>query len=266
MYNTYLFDGHGHSRASDGSDSPRTIVDSAIKKGIQILALTDHNTTANLSQFIEHGKKVNQHGTKILLIPGMEMSCKEGDLLIYFPDEIQAQAVISHFKKPTTRPEIHTTIEYFADTYNAYFILPHPQSFFISSVSITLMDSLYHNLNLELRQRVGIEVYNWMSQIFIWRRAEEEKAVRECAKSLKLPMFGGTDYHSASHIGNGHTIMYMEKLNAANFINAFREGRTQAILPHPITVTELLHLSATSLRAEFNSTVLNPSFRIPKYS
>lgn len=264
MYNTYLFDGHGHSRASDGNDSPEAIIDSAIKKGINILALTDHNTTANLPRFIEYGKTVNKNGTKILLIPGMEISCSEGDLLMYFVDEVQADAVCKNFKKPTSRPKIQETIEQYADEYNAYFILPHPQSFYISSVSIPLIESLLTNLNQEHRQRVGIEVYNWMSQIFIWRRAAEERAVRKSAKALNVAAFGGTDYHSAQHVGNGHTIMYMEKLNMNSFTNAFREKRTQAKLPHPITLTELMQLSTVSLLAEINSNLFNPSFRIPK--
>ncbi|NDA83017.1 MAG: PHP domain-containing protein, partial [Actinobacteria bacterium] len=39
-----LIDLHTHSTASDGTDSPHALIDKAISRGIEVLALTDHDT------------------------------------------------------------------------------------------------------------------------------------------------------------------------------------------------------------------------------
>lgn len=40
-----LIDLHTHSRASDGTDTPSELIDKAIKRGLDIVALTDHDST-----------------------------------------------------------------------------------------------------------------------------------------------------------------------------------------------------------------------------
>ena len=39
-----LIDLHTHTTASDGTDSPHLLIDKAISRGIDVLALTDHDT------------------------------------------------------------------------------------------------------------------------------------------------------------------------------------------------------------------------------
>ena len=43
-----LIDLHTHSTASDGSFSPREVVELAKKQGLKALALTDHDTLSGL--------------------------------------------------------------------------------------------------------------------------------------------------------------------------------------------------------------------------
>ena len=45
-----LIDLHTHTNASDGTDSPSELIDKAINRGINILALTDHDTTRGWSE------------------------------------------------------------------------------------------------------------------------------------------------------------------------------------------------------------------------
>ena len=62
---------HTHSVYSDGSDSPDEIVQHAKGLGLHAVALTDHDTTAGLTEFMEAGARRG-----LLTIPGIELSCE----------------------------------------------------------------------------------------------------------------------------------------------------------------------------------------------
>ena len=55
-----MIDLHSHSNASDGTLSPRNLVEYASKKGVSVLALTDHDTTAGLVEAKKAAKKQNK--------------------------------------------------------------------------------------------------------------------------------------------------------------------------------------------------------------
>lgn len=60
---------HTHSTASDGTLAPADLVTQASRRGLTILALTDHDTTAGLAEAIVAGEA---HGVRV--IPGIELS------------------------------------------------------------------------------------------------------------------------------------------------------------------------------------------------
>lgn len=62
-------DMHVHSNASDGTFTPRELVDYAVKKGLKAFALTDHDTVAGLEEAIGSAQ-----GSNIEVIPGIEFS------------------------------------------------------------------------------------------------------------------------------------------------------------------------------------------------
>ena len=66
---TYRFDLHTHSTASDGTLTPTELVAKAVEKGINQLALTDHDNTAGLDEAV---RAAQEQG--IRLIPGIELS------------------------------------------------------------------------------------------------------------------------------------------------------------------------------------------------
>jgi len=63
------FDFHVHSNVSDGSLSPREVVRKACDEGLQVIALTDHDTIAGVAEAVEAGKDFG-----IEVIPGLEIS------------------------------------------------------------------------------------------------------------------------------------------------------------------------------------------------
>lgn len=68
-----ICDLHTHSNRSDGSFSPTELVAEAKKKGVAALALTDHNTTKGLAEFLEAGKTLD-----MIAVPGCEFSTDYG--------------------------------------------------------------------------------------------------------------------------------------------------------------------------------------------
>jgi 3',5'-nucleoside bisphosphate phosphatase len=85
---------HTHSTASDGLLAPADLIRQASRRGLSILALTDHDTTAGLDEATATGDDPG-----IRVIPGIELSCDvpsgETHLLGYGidwrHDELQSQ-------------------------------------------------------------------------------------------------------------------------------------------------------------------------------
>jgi len=67
---------------------PPVIVDEALKRGINLIAITDHNATANISAVMEAAK-----GTRLTVLPGMELQTREEvHVLCLFDGLDQAEA------------------------------------------------------------------------------------------------------------------------------------------------------------------------------
>ncbi|KWW99295.1 phosphoesterase [Carbonactinospora thermoautotrophica] len=61
---------HAHSTASDGADTPSQLVRRAREAGLDVLALTDHDTVSGLAEATAVARE-----TGITLVPGAEISC-----------------------------------------------------------------------------------------------------------------------------------------------------------------------------------------------
>ena len=74
---------HCHSTASDGTYPPARVVAMAAARGVRVLALTDHDTTAGIAQAVRAAMDCG-----MTLIPGVELTCSvlrgEVHLLGYF--------------------------------------------------------------------------------------------------------------------------------------------------------------------------------------
>lgn len=77
---------HVHTTASDGILEPENVIDWAVKKKINAIAITDHDTTSGIDRAIKRGERYNN----IIVIPGIELSCdlsgEEVHILGYFID------------------------------------------------------------------------------------------------------------------------------------------------------------------------------------
>ena len=62
---------HVHSNYSDGTCTPKELVELAVKAGLSAFALTDHDTVSGIQEALEAAKD-----QPVTVIPGVEMSCK----------------------------------------------------------------------------------------------------------------------------------------------------------------------------------------------
>ena len=76
---------HTHSRASDGTDTPAGLVRAAVDAGLDVLAITDHDTSGGWAEAQRAAEE-----TGLTLVPGMEISTRHRGrgvhLLAYWPD------------------------------------------------------------------------------------------------------------------------------------------------------------------------------------
>ncbi len=94
-----VVDLHLHSTASDGACTPRELVCLCLQQGLQVIALTDHDTVGGIDEALEEAA-----GTPLKVIPGVEISTDfagaELHILGYFIDwqQPQLQQALGHLQ------------------------------------------------------------------------------------------------------------------------------------------------------------------------
>ena len=73
-----LIDLHTHSNASDGTDTPSELINKAISRGLDVIALTDHDTVGGWDEAISALKGHNSN-SNLELVLGSEVSCQDED-------------------------------------------------------------------------------------------------------------------------------------------------------------------------------------------
>jgi hypothetical protein len=90
-----VIDLHTHTNCSDGTDSPRELVNKAIVQGLEVLGITDHDTTSGWQEATE-----SLRGS-LKLVLGSEISCLTTDGisvhmlgLLFDPNHVEMQQVL----------------------------------------------------------------------------------------------------------------------------------------------------------------------------
>lgn len=86
---------HVHSNASDGTDDPAEVIRRAAQAGVDVVALTDHDTVAGWGEAKEAVAARSAPSRALTLVPGMELSCqldgRSVHLLAYLFDPAHAE-------------------------------------------------------------------------------------------------------------------------------------------------------------------------------
>ena len=111
---TYRAELHVHTVLSPCADVemiPPLIVQEALERGIRLIAVTDHNASANAGAVIEAAR-----GTELVVLPGMELQTKEEVHLLCLFDTLE-QLVEWQKTVDALLPEIPNTIEFFGEQF-----------------------------------------------------------------------------------------------------------------------------------------------------
>ncbi|KQC10854.1 MAG: histidinol phosphatase [Methanolinea sp. SDB] len=187
---------HVHTRFSrDGESSVEDIIRRAGEKGLDAIAITDHDT-------VEGARYALTLETTVVIIPGIEISTRQGHLLaLGITDPV-----------PPGMDVLETIAR--AREMGAVLILPHPYHM------------MRHGVALRLRQALSavdaIETFN--SRYIVG--SANIKAAR-MARQLGKPCVGGSDAHHARYVGFGWTRVDAER-NLDSILDAIREGKTSA--------------------------------------
>jgi len=162
----------------DSVEEPKNIIRSAKKRGLDIIAITDHNT---IRGGLETKKLEKEYGVKVIV--GSEIMTKEGELLgLYLNEEIP---------KGLTAEE---TVEKIHEQ-GGLAVAPHPYS----PICHALGDRIF-NLKLD-----GVEVFNAYHRDGIINNIALKKVVNNYYKK-PVAFIGNSDGHLAKMVGNGYTI------------------------------------------------------------
>lgn len=75
---------HSYGASADVGDkamTPGAVIEAAVRQGISVLAITDHNTDRNVAAAQEYALK---YAGTLLVLPGVEVTTAHGHLLAYF--------------------------------------------------------------------------------------------------------------------------------------------------------------------------------------
>jgi hypothetical protein len=186
------FDLHVHSNYSDGHSDVKTILKAARKRGLDGIAITDHDS---LGGSRAARRIIRDQKMEITLILGAEITTSEGHLLVLGVEEIPKRGLT---------PEETTEA---AHDQGGITIVPHP----------------YHPFRHAIGRIPGcdaVEVYN-SKHLFGIANAR----ARLGARRQRLPMVAGSDSHFAATVGLGVTRIEAE--DAVGAIEAIRLGRTR---------------------------------------
>jgi 3',5'-nucleoside bisphosphate phosphatase len=145
---TFLADLHIHTVLSPCAEVemiPPLIVEEALHRGINLIAITDHNASANIRSVQQAAK-----GTGLVVLPGMELQTREEvHVLCLFAETEQIedwQKIVSN-----SLPPIENRIDYFGEQFvvdaNGEFIRREPQ-LLLTSTDLTFDKAcqMVHNL------------------------------------------------------------------------------------------------------------------------
>lgn len=69
---------HAHSTCSDGTDSPTELISAAAAAGLDVVAITDHDTTSGWDEAVAAGARAG-----MTVVPGIEISCERAGRSIH---------------------------------------------------------------------------------------------------------------------------------------------------------------------------------------
>jgi len=188
-----ICDLHVHTNFSkDGESSVEAILRAAEVAGLDVIAITDHDS-------VDGAKKALTCETSVLVIPGIEVTTKQGHLIVLGVTEVIPAGL-----------DVVDTVE-IARKMGALLILPHPYHVWRHGVA--------------RRKKIGMAVVDAIETFnsrYIVGSANRKAA--RVAKRIGKPCVAGSDAHHARFVGFGRTCVDAEK-TVPSILAAIRAGK-----------------------------------------
>jgi len=222
MYNKGDF--HIHSNYSDGIYTPREVVMLAKKKKVDIISLTDHNTTNGIDEAILSGKELG-----IKIIPGVELSTRYNNIRVhvlgYFKDDSYKNELLIEILRNVRTHKI-STIEHLLGNHTNFYARKDRLDVktginilkFFGAIVI-----LAHPVLLNRSDFIDIIKLNFdgLEAKYFSNKDEDTKYFLKVAKDRNLLYTAGSDFHSCNEFYRTHGIIgdvYLNKQEISNFL------------------------------------------------
>lgn len=214
---TIKIDLHVHTKASqDSFIDLKDAVETAKNMELDGLAITDHDT-------IEDAVIAANTKTDIIIIPGIEVSAKEGHIL--------GIGITEKVPRGLTAKE---TVEKIRDL-GGISIVPHPFDFLRHGVG----EKVVREINPD-----AIESINSNSAFFYYAKRLSEKLAEEIQK----PQTAGSDAHLLSSIGRAYTVIETKSTDIESIVRSIKMGRTKPVGKPTSIRIKLNHSLRSALR------------------
>ncbi|NPA69947.1 MAG: PHP domain-containing protein [Crenarchaeota archaeon] len=200
MRNVVKADLHLHTVYSDGANRPEEYVKEALRRGFNIISITDHDTFKGSLQAIKFVKESKIDN--IIIVPGAEVRTNIGDILVYCID-------VQEDDFPRDVDELAD----WASDRNCILVPAHP------------LDIFRHGIGLSNLLRYSwkiVEVYN--GGILLPLLNEITYAI---ARRLSLSCIGNSDAHHISSMGSCYTLIKIDEPNVESVIQSMILGLTE---------------------------------------
>jgi len=188
-------DMHIHSQYSeDGLGSPKEIIKVLQKKGLQGMAITDHNN-------VEGGLQAKKVAPKdFIIIPGAEISTNNGHII--------ALNIKENIKKKLS---VEETVEKIIDI-GGVPIVPHLYRS-MSGIKVNNLKKIYQKIP-------AIEVFNSCSDL------QTNLKTMKIAKNFNLGGTGGSDSHIPEYVGTAYTTIDSTDYNIDSVLSEINKKKS----------------------------------------
>jgi len=191
-------DFHSHTFHSiDSLSKVEDVLSAAVKKGLNAIAITDHN---EIDGAFEAARIAKERKLALQVIIGEEVMCKEGDLLVYFLKKRIAPGKLADVLKEVKRQ-------------GAVCCAAHPYDFTRSGINLeALQPALIAQIDM-------IEAFNAR----VMAHPQNERAAA-FAQERMMPVLAGSDSHHPSEVGTAYVeFQGIRKLTAKSILSAGRK-------------------------------------------